>query len=291
MTEMQSDDAADLFRRAPTRYLDVGAGEVACRSVGEGPDVVFVHGWPVSGATWRYVLPGLVDNFRCHVLDLPGAGDSRFGAATPISFARHVQSVRQVVDRLGCSDVAVVGHDSGGLIARHAMAGDPRLRALALVDSEQTGRLTWRFRSFLLARHLPGFGAGLRAVLGSPGLRRHPLVLGGAFVDRKLLDGEFDEFFLAPLRRDPARLRAAVQLLRSFDVADVRALSELHARIEVPVGLVWGERDPFFPVARARDMVATFPRATLSVVSGAALFPQEECPEAVVAALHEVLAG
>jgi len=36
--------ATDLFRREPDRYLDVGAGEVAHRQVGSGPDVLFVPG-------------------------------------------------------------------------------------------------------------------------------------------------------------------------------------------------------------------------------------------------------
>jgi pimeloyl-ACP methyl ester carboxylesterase len=35
-------------------------------------------------------------------------------------------------------------------------------------------------------------------------------------------------------------------------------LSEAHARIQVPVQLIWGTDDPFFPVARARGMVSGF---------------------------------
>ena len=62
----------------PDRFLDVGAGEVAYRRVGTGPDVLFVHGWPVSGATFRTLLPHLADHVTCHVIDLPGAGSSRF---------------------------------------------------------------------------------------------------------------------------------------------------------------------------------------------------------------------
>ena len=46
-----TEQASDLFRRPPERFLDVGTGEVAYRRVGSGPDVLFVHGWPVSGAT------------------------------------------------------------------------------------------------------------------------------------------------------------------------------------------------------------------------------------------------
>ena len=106
-----------------------------------------------------------------------------------------------MIDLLELDRVAVVGHDSGGMIARHAVAGDPRLRAMGLIDTEQPQGLSWRFKLFLAARHLPGFGAGLGWIAGRPRLRRNRFVLGGAFADSSLLDGEFDEFFLQPLHR------------------------------------------------------------------------------------------
>ena len=254
-------EAADLFRQAPDRYLDVGQGEVAYRQVGGGPDVLFVHGWPVSGATFRTLLPHLADHVTCHLIDLPGTGSSRFTPDTTITVDQHIETVRRVLDRLKLDNVAVVGHDSGGLIARHALAGDPRLRAMALIDTEQPQGLTWRFKQFLVARHLPGFGAALGWLLGNPRLRRNPLVLGGAFTDRSLLDGEFDEFFLRPIHQDQQRRNAAVKLLASFDPQHIRELTALHQRIDVPVQLVWGEHDAFFPAEWAEAMVDTFPDA------------------------------
>ena len=92
--------ASELFRAEPDRFLDVGAGEVAHRRVGSGPDVLFVHGWPVSGATFRLLLPHLVDHVTCHVIDLPSSGSSRFDDATPLSVDQHIASVRRVVDLL-----------------------------------------------------------------------------------------------------------------------------------------------------------------------------------------------
>ncbi|MGH3584380.1 MAG: alpha/beta fold hydrolase, partial [Mycobacterium sp.] len=77
MSAITAAEAADLFRAAPERFLDVGAGEVAYRTIGTGPDVLFVHGWPVSSATFRTLLPYLVDHVSCHLIDLPGAGSSR----------------------------------------------------------------------------------------------------------------------------------------------------------------------------------------------------------------------
>jgi haloalkane dehalogenase len=291
MPTLTASDAADLFRADPERFLDVGAGQVAHRRVGSGPDVLFVHGWPVSGATFRCLLPHLVDHVTCHLIDLPGAGSSRFGSGTTLSIDQHITSVRRVIDLLGLDDVAVVGHDSGGMIARHAVAGDPRLRALGLIDTEQAAGLNWRFKLFLSARHLPGLGAALGWAAGQPRIRRNGFVLGDAFSDRSLLDGDFDEFFLRPLHEDPQRRDAAVALLRTFHRRFVDELAGLHRRIDVPVQLVWGEQDKFFPVAWAEAMVATFPDAHLQVVPGAGLFAHEERPAEVARALLPVLTG
>ncbi len=290
MTTMTTTEAADLFRRPPDRFLDVGEGSVAHRQVGSGPDVLFVHGWPVSGATFRLLLPHLVDHVTCHVIDLPSAGSSRFDANTILSVHQHITTVRRVVDQLGLDQVAAVGHDSGGLIARHALAGDDRLRAMGLINTEPL-QVGWRFRSFLMARHLPGFGAGMGWAAGQPRIRRLKLILGDAFADPSLLDGEFDEFFLQPLHRDPERRRAAIGVLKTFDTALIDQLAEVHRRIEVPVRLVWGDRDPFFPLADARAMVDSFPSATLATVEGAGLFSHEERPAEVARALLPTLTG
>jgi pimeloyl-ACP methyl ester carboxylesterase len=286
---MTAAEDADLFRRPPDRFLDVGNGEVAYRVAGDGPDVVFVHGWPVSGATFRTLLPHLVDHVTCHLVDLPGAGSSRYTAATPLSIGNHIDALRRSLDVLELHDVAVVGHDSGGMIARHAMAGDRRLRALGLIDTEQSTGTTWKFRSFLAGRRVPGFGAALGWLAGRPRLRSSRLVLGDAFADPSLLEGEFDEFFLQPLHRSPEQRDAAMRLLRSFDYGLVHELGALHRRLDVPVVLVWGEHDRFFPVERARAMLPEFADARLEVIPGAGLFAHEERPADVARALLPTL--
>ena len=116
-------------------------------------------------------------------------------------------------------------------------------------------------------------------------------MLGDAFADSSLLDGEFDEFFLRPLHEIPERREAATKLLRSFDMKLVTDLAEIHRRIDVPVQLVWGDQDPFFPVAAARQMVDTFPDARLETIEGAGLFSHEERPQQVAEALLPTLTG
>lgn len=289
--QLTAEESSALFRKPPQRHLDVGCGEVAYRRIGSGPDVLFVHGWPVHSATFRKLLPHLVDHVTCHLIDLPGAGASRFNSQTPLSIENQITSVMRTLDLLELNDVAVVGHDSGGMIARHAVVGDTRVRALGLIDTEQSTGISWKFKSFIAGRRAPGFGATLGWVAGRPRLRRNPLLFGDAFADRSLLDGEFDEFFLRPMNESSERRDAAIRLLKSFDYRLVKELGDIHSRITVPVLLVWGENDKFFPVAWARTMVDSFPNATLHVIPGAGLFSHEERPLEVAQALLPILAA
>ncbi len=289
MNQLTAFDAAELFRAEPLDYVSVSTGDVAYRRVGTGPDVLFVHGWPVSGATFRTLLPHLVDQVTCHVIDLPGTGSSRFRPDASFSIGSHIEAVRAVVDQQDLDDVAVVGHDSGGLIARHAMAGDGRLRAMGLIDTEQPQGLSWRFKSFLYGSKLPAFGAVFGRLAGSPTLRRNGLAFGKVFHDRDLLDGEFDEFFLQVLANDDRILAAATTMIRSFDTDYVDQLEALHHQIDIPTVLIWGEHDAFFPRHWAEEMVEQFEDARLEVIEAAGLFSHEERPEAVAEALLTVL--
>lgn len=293
MVSLTPGAASELFRGSPDDWIATGPGtEVAYRKVGSGPDVLFVHGWPASGATYRGLLPYLADQVTCHLLDLPGAGQSRFGETSDLSIAGHAAAVRTVMDQLGLGDVAVVGHDSGGMIARFALAGDERVRAWGLIDTEQPPRPHWRFAAFLKIKHVPRFERLLGWAVNQRRLRRNEFVLGSCFQDRSLLDGEFEEFFLRPLGEDPHRRMGAKQFARSFDIDLFAELADLHARIEVPVHLVWGDDDPFFPLERTRSMMAGFGGPVdLTVIEGGRLFHHEEYPDKAAAALLPTLTG
>lgn len=113
---------------------------------------------------------------------------------------------------------------------------------------------------------------------------------GGCFYDLNLLNGEFHTLFIAPLIRS-ARQRAGQRYrLRGIDWALADSLAQGHAQILAPVLLIWGEDDPVFPVARAREMIPQFADCRgLTVVPRAKLFVHEEQPERVAHACLEFL--
>ena len=63
----------------------------------------------------------------------------------------------------------------------------------------------------------------------------------------------------------------------NLDFGLVDGLDAVHARIQAPVLCIWGSDDPFFPLAKARPMLATFGgEATLVEIPGAKLFAHED---------------
>ena len=289
MSAFTVDNVTERFRAAPDRYIDVGEGEVAVRTFGSGPDVLLIPGWPVSGAVYRSIVPALAEHVTCHVIDMPGSGSSRYDETTTITIEQHVETIRRVVDALDVDDLAVVAQDSGGMIARHALVDAPRIRAYGLINTEQPQGFSWRFKIFLAGRNIPGFGAILGWASGTRWVRRNKFVFGDALVDRAHLDGAFDEFFLQPLHTSKQARGAAMQLFHALKKEHFTDLAEIHPRSECPVHLVWGVEDVFFPIGWTREMVNTFPNATLTEVEDAALFPHVEQPDVVVEALLPTL--
>ncbi len=258
-----------------------GAHRLAVHSTGAGPDIVFVHGWPLDGRTWRHVVGALADH-RCHVIDLPGCGATETPDDAELSMVEgHTTAVLDVVDALGLEEYVLVGQDSGGLIARYCAARRPeRLRGLVVAGSEIPHDHGWQIKMFKALGRTPFAETVLRRSLASRLLRRSPFALGGTVADRRLLDGELHELMLRPLVRDRALLRRQVALLRSFGFDDIDGLAEIHPQIDAPTLLVWGAGDPFFPPDRAAAMVDQFGGPTeMVVVDHARLLVHEEHPE------------
>lgn len=83
------------------RHLKVDGLEIAYREAGSGDPVVFVHGWPLSSLTWRKVVPGLADRFRCIALDLLGAGESLAPAGHALGLSAQAELLGGFLGALG----------------------------------------------------------------------------------------------------------------------------------------------------------------------------------------------
>jgi pimeloyl-ACP methyl ester carboxylesterase len=232
------------------------------------------------------VLPALAERYTCWVPDLPGLGDSEWSDATDFGFPGQGRTLHALADRLGLARYAILAQDTGGTFARYCALEDPgRVDALVLINTEMPHhRPPWiPFYQFLM--QLPGTLAAFSVLLRSRAFLRSPLGFGGCFVDLDLIDGDFQRFVVAPLIASPRRREGMQRYLRGAVWGPVDALARAHARLAMPVHLVWGEDDPTFPIGLAREMVGQFPRARLTAVPGARLLVHEERPGEVVRAV------
>ncbi len=130
----------DMFEGFVDERIDVGDVTLRVRHAGEGPAVLLVHGHPRTGATWYRVAPALVEaGYAVVVPDMRGYGQS----SKPAVREDHAQQSKRAVagdlavlmDRLGHSSYAVVGHDRGALVTlRLALDHPARVERLVELD-------------------------------------------------------------------------------------------------------------------------------------------------------------
>ena len=252
----------------------------------DGSHVLLLHGIPGYRGTWAKVAPLLARSHRVIAPDLAGFGDSE-EPTTPFHAAEQARMVLQLMDMLGVQRANVVGFDFGGptalLVYRLAPA---RVLSLGLAatnaftDTPVPGPLK-------LAR-VPLLGdAVFRLLFGRTGLS---LMWRAATGDRAA-------FPFSDYRRYLAS-DAGVRETRAVFLASMRNLTRLYRDVEqtlgtirVPTAVVWGDRDPFFPLAVGRRTADAIPGASFVALAGCGHFVPEERPEAFTTAVREVLAS
>jgi pimeloyl-ACP methyl ester carboxylesterase len=280
---------ADEFRER--HFVDVGDARVCYRSAGTGPALVLLHGFPLSGLTWRKVVPQLAQRFTCYAFDLIGLGDSTSRAAVDFSSEGQAAVFQRALAATGVSTYALMSNDTGGWIARELALLDPeQVTHLALMNTEMPGHRPPWIPLYQRLVELPGSAFVMRRLVASRRLRRSAMGFGGCFADLDLIDGEFTELFLSPLVASAERVAAMCQFLVQMKFARLDRFRELHGKLSMPVGFVWGADDPTFPEATARAMATQFPHvAHFWSIPGGKLFVQEEQPDKVAALVLEFL--
>ncbi|MGH2944862.1 MAG: alpha/beta fold hydrolase [Solirubrobacteraceae bacterium] len=274
-----------------SRTITLHGHPVTFQEAGEGPPLVLVHGITSNALTWQRVLPGLAEHHTVIAPDLLGHGDS----AKPrgdYSLGAYASGVRDLLIALGHRRATVVGHSLGGGIAMQLAYQFPeRVERLVLVSS---GGLGPELNLMLRAASLPGAELVL-PLLCRPGLMNASAAVGRAlgrvgFRPGPDLQGIAEG--LASLGQVDAR-RAFLHTVRSIiDLAGQRvsATDRLYLAAELPVLLVWGERDPMIPVAHGRAAHESMPHSRLEVFEGAGHFPFNDDPERFVAVLRDFVA-
>jgi pimeloyl-ACP methyl ester carboxylesterase len=115
---------------------DVNGQQLYYESTGDGPAVVFSHGFLGDHTVWDPQVAGLADEFRCIRWDARGFGETRF-QDEPFDMWDAAGDVFALMDYLGIENATLVGTSQGGYISmRAALLSPDRVKALVLISTQ-----------------------------------------------------------------------------------------------------------------------------------------------------------
>jgi pimeloyl-ACP methyl ester carboxylesterase len=249
------------------------------------PSVLLLHGIPGWRGNWRRLAQRLAADAHVVAPDLLGFGES----STPdgdFHASAQAEMVVALIRHLGGRPVHLVGFDFGGPTAVLAYGRAPELVASLTLAATNVFTDT----KIPLALHLvrpPLVGdAFAHALFGRLGLT---MMWFTAVAQRRRFS--FGRY------REMLRFAQGIASTRRVFQASLRDLRGLYAPVEatlrsirVPCTVIWGDRDPFFPLALGERTASQIPGATLVRLPGCGHFLPEEdpdgCAQAVTALVH-----
>jgi pimeloyl-ACP methyl ester carboxylesterase len=218
------------------------------QQIGEGPDLVMVHGLTGNQAVWHLkIAPELLNHFRMLTYDLRGHGYSDM-PPTGYSAGDMAADLDQLLDALDIEKAYVVGHSFGADIALYLACTRPeRLREVVAIEAALPALIKLRSRE-----DWEGWDYWVE-ILERSGCTVPPdrrcdvdyLLRASLEVPKKW----------GPLQGLPRNPRPFLRLLDTTTVAaDYEVVGDLSLenidRIETPVGLIYGEGSAFLGTYR-----------------------------------------
>ncbi len=272
--------------------LATGVHEQGDTDGSDAPPVILVHGTPSSSLIWRNVLPALAaGGYRTHVYDLLGYGLSErpWDPAVDTSVSGQVPILLDLMDHWGLASAHIVAHDVGGAVAqRLGVLHRERVRSLVLVDCVS-------FDSWPSERTRLQMREGLDHLIAAPPEQHRAhfrdWLLSTVENEQAMIEGPLEQyldFITGPI----GQASIFQHQVAHYDSRHTSELTDrLHELGELPVRLIWGERDGWQRLDWAHRLHHAIPGSELLTVPNAGHFVMEDDPGAVAALIVEFLAA
>ena len=223
--------------------IDIGGTKLRYIKSGKGPVLVLLHTLRTQLDLFEKVVPELSKHFTVYALDYPGHGFSDIPQAR-YDAAFFTQAVESFLDKLDPRDVTLAGVSIGGSIALIIAARrNPRVARVVAVNPYDYAKGRGMARSGLFGAFVTY--ASLIPVIGETAMRLRNFlimkaVLGGGVTEADSIPPALmKEMYLVGNRK--GHYRAFLDLLRSAESWETATKD--YGRIDIPVLLIWGDRD------------------------------------------------
>lgn len=244
--------------------------------LGEGPDLVLIHGAGGATQSFRHLAPLLAERHRVVMMDLPGQGFTRLGSRNRSGLAQTSEDISRLLDGLGVRPRLYVGHSAGAAVAL-SLALDWAPAPVVGINpalGHFEGAAGWLFPAlakllamtpfvpsmFARAARSRGRVEGLLASTGST------LDPAGTALYRRLVE-------------DPAHVNATLLMMAQWSID---ALLARLGEIDVDALFLVGARDGAVPPKVARAAARRMQRARVVELQGEGHLMHETAPHLVM---------
>jgi pimeloyl-ACP methyl ester carboxylesterase len=257
--------------------IPVGRHRISTLTMGQGPDVLLLHGLGGTRASLFETAAALSRSYRVHAPDLPGFGSSCKPALGGYNARWFAEIMFGLMDQLEISRAYVVGNSMGGRVAiEMGLNASERIDALGLLCPA----VAW------IRRGLHPIVRLLRPELGLlPHAFRRSVVASqfwSMFYDRDLIDPAVADLVVDEFQRIYHTAGARYALLASARNIYLEApfgrngFYRRLAELQPPALFVWGSHDRLVPPAFSRHVRKWLPQAEQVTIDGCGHVPQVE---------------
>jgi len=236
------------------RIDDVSIG---LRQIGNGKNLVFIHGFPTHGYTWRKIVPRLSEQFNCHILDLPGLGNSEWLETTNFGSKSQAKYIIDLLEKIGLTNYSIIAHNSGATIAREiTIRQSANVENLIMLNTEIPNHRPPWIPFYQKIGLLPLVPSIIRFLLKQKWFVKSSMGFREFYTDKSMLDIESNiSPYTKPVIDSFDKTIGAFKYLKGIDWKLVDDFRNLHKKIKARTLFLWGENDKTFPIELGRQMV------------------------------------
>ena len=251
--------------------------------------VLLIHGFGASTDHWRFNIPVLSSKYEVHAIDLLGFGKSPKPNDVDYSGSLWKEQVVAYVKEVIQKPTVIVGNSLGGYAALAAgaelnelSAGVILLNAAGYFSEEKLVKKNMLQTSIETVAGIFLKNVVLQRLIFEN--MRNPKnirkTLNQVYVDKKNVDD-----YLVESIRNPSLDIGAFNVFRSvFNPSGPQGepLDSLFNKLNAPLLLLWGSKDPWMNTPKKRDLYKKFtPENTTEIILDAGHCPHDEIPDQV----------
>jgi pimeloyl-ACP methyl ester carboxylesterase len=250
-------------------YHHSDGARVAYRELGAGPPLALLHSALLSHKEWEPAVEALAGRFRVVLPDLPLHGDSEQRPSHPYTIDWFAEVLAGFATEVLGSRPLMAGHDAGAeILLRAVQSGQLQPARLVLMPNRLHAPPSHRWlrgawRTVTSAAAVPGLDLllsyGTRALFAPERGIKLSARANPAAAD--LVRHAFDD-----VPGNASLARSWAKLARQWPSGAQTQLLDLYPRLEMPVLLLWADRDRLHPRQAAEEALRLLPDGQLRVL-------------------------